>query len=151
MFGLMIGFMLVIGLGIVFLGFFRSDEVGLEIPQGGWWPGMWGMGPLVMIFPCLGLGMMLLMFFFRMMAGGGGSMSGMRGRRGPMSWMMGDNDDRQTPAQDLQAQDLQAQDLQTQDLPAQDLKDQPRNTCSACGSLVQGDWSVCPHCGQGLG
>ncbi len=142
MFGLMIGFMLIIGLGFLGTMFFRSGDVGPQIPQGGWWPGMWGMGPLMMIFPCLGFVMMLLMFFFfRMMASGGGSLSGLRESHGPMSWMMGDNDDRQTPAQDLQAEDVSAQDLQ----------DQPRNACSACGSLVQADWSVCPHCGQGLG
>ena len=124
MFGLMIGFMLIIGLGIVFLGFSRGDDAGPGPTFGNWWPGMWGMGPFVMIFPFLGLVMMLLMFFF----GGMGRRGGPLGRGGPMGWMSGHHHDPQSRSQGL--------------------GDEPQDTCPSCGAPFQADWKVCPHCGQ---
>jgi len=129
MFGLMIGFMLFIGLGFVGILFTRGGDAGLGIPQGSWWPGMWGMGPLWLIFPCFGLVMMLFMMF-RMMAGGGGPMSGMMGRGGPMSGMMGHTRDPQSQSQVS--------------------RDEPQDTCPSCESPIQADWKVCPHCGHQL-
>lgn len=132
MFGLMIGVMLFIGLGFLWMTFSRSGDVGPEIPQGGWWPGILGMGPFGLIFPCFGLVMMLLMmfFFFRRMAGGGGPMSGMMGRGGPMSGMMGHAPDRQSRSHVS--------------------RDESQDTCPSCASPIQADWKVCPHCGQEL-
>lgn len=130
MFGLMIGLILFIGLGFLGMMFSRGGDVGPAIPQGGWWPGMRGMGPFGLIFPCIGPVMMLLMmfFFFRRMTGGGGLMSGMMGRGGPMSGMMGHHHDPQSQSQVS--------------------RDEPQNTCPSCESPFQADWKVCPHCGQ---
>ena len=183
MVALMVGVMLIIGLGFLGTMFFRSGGAVSETPQGGWRPGFWGLGPLGMIFPCIGIVMILIMmsfFFFRMM-GGGGRMPGMMRRGGPMSWMTGDDADRQPPAKDMQSQDpptqdspvpdmksqdspipdAQSQDSPVPDVPSQDSpvpdvqspdsQDESRNACSACGARVQADWSVCPHCGHGLG
>ena len=97
MFGLMIGLIFFIGLSVLAVMFSRSGDVGPGTTYGGWWPGMWGMGPFVMIFPC-GFVVMLFVMFFRMMAGGGGPMSGMMGRGGPMSGMMGYSHDPQDKA-----------------------------------------------------
>lgn len=132
MFGLMIGVIFFIGLGFLAMMFSRSGDVGPGIPPGGWWPGMWGMGPFGMIFPCFGLVMVLFMlfFFFRMMTGGG-PMSGMMGHGGPMSGMMGHTNDPQPRSQ------------VSRDEPQQD-------TCPSCESPIQADWKVCPHCGQEL-
>ncbi len=143
MFGLMIGVIFFIGLGFLGMTFLRSGDVGPGIPQGGWWPGMWGMGPFGMIFPCFGFVMMLFMmfFFFRMMTGGGGPMSGMMGRGGPMSGMMG----RGGPMSGMMghSHDPQSQSQVSRDEPQQD-------TCPSCESPIQADWKVCPHCGQEL-
>ena len=100
MFGLMIGLIFFIGLSVLAVMFSRSGDVGPGTTYGGWWPGMWGMGPFVMIFPYFGLVVMFFMIFFfsRMMTGGGGPMSGMMGRGGPMSWMMGHSHDPQDKA-----------------------------------------------------
>ena len=132
MFGLMIGLIFFIGLGFLGMMFSRSGDVGPGITYGGWWPGMWGLGPFGMIFPCFGLVMILFMifFFFRMMAGGGGPMSGMMGCGGPMSRMMGHSHDPQSQSQVS--------------------RDEPQDTCPACASPIQADWQVCPHCGQEL-
>jgi hypothetical protein len=127
MFGLMIGFMLIIGLGIVFLGFSRSGDVGTEATFGNWWPGLWGMNPFMLVFPCLGFGMMILMMFF--FFSGKGRRGGLMGRGGPMGWMWGsgpENSGRQsTPSQT---------DL----------------LCSQCDAPVQTGWNVCPQCGASL-
>ncbi len=107
MFGVII--VLIFFFGLIFLAmmFSRANPVGPETTQGGWWPGMWGMGPgmwgmgpFMMIFPCFGLIAILCVafFFFRMMTGGGGPMSGMMGRGGPMSGMMGYSHDPQDKA-----------------------------------------------------
>ncbi len=133
MFGLMIGVIFFIGLGFLGMMFFRSGDAGPGIPQGGWWPGMWGMGPFGMIFPCFGFVMVLFMlfFFFRMMTGEGGPMVGMMGHRGgPMSGMMGHSHDLQSRSQVS--------------------RDEAQDTCPSCESPIQADWKVCPHCGQEL-
>lgn len=120
--GLMIGVIFLIGLCFLGMMFSRSGDVGPGIPQGGWWPGMWGLGPFGMIFPCFGLVMMLFMmfFFFRLMTGEGG----------PMSGMMGHSHDPQSRSQVSW--------------------DEPQVTCPSCESPIQADWKVCPHCGQEL-
>jgi hypothetical protein len=130
MFGLMIGLIFFIGLGFLGIMFSRSGDVGLELPQGGWWPLMWGMGPVWLIFPCFGLVVMLLMMFFfsRMMTGGGGPISGMMGRGGPMSRMMDDHHDSQSQSQVS--------------------RNESQDTCPSCASPIQASWKVCPHCGQ---
>ncbi len=132
MFGLVISVIFLIGLGFLGMLFFRSGDAGSGILQGDWWPGMWGIGPFGMIFPCFGLVMMICMmfFFFRMMTGGGGPMSGMMGRGGPMSGMMGHTHGPQSRSQVS--------------------RDEPQNTCPSCESPVQADWKVCPHCGDQL-
>jgi hypothetical protein len=132
MLGLMIGVMFFIGLGFLGMMFSRSGDAGPGIPPGGWWPGMWGLGPFGMIFPCFGFVVVLFMLFFvfRMMTGGG-PMSGMMGRGGPMSGMMGHSHDPQSRSQ------------VSRDEPQQD-------TCPSCKSSIQADWKVCPHCGQEL-
>jgi hypothetical protein len=132
MFGLMIGVMFFIGLAFLAMMFARSGDVGPRIPSGGWWPGMWGLGPFMMIFPCFGLIVMVFMafFFFRMMAGGGGPMSGMMGHGGPMSGMMGHSHDPQARSQSS--------------------RDEPQGICPSCESPVQSGWKMCPHCGQEL-
>ena len=131
MFGLMIGVMFFIGLGSLGMMFFRSGDAGPGIPPGGWWPGMWRMGPFGMIFPCFGFVMVLfmLLFFFRMMTGGG-PMPGMMGRGGPMSGMMGHNHEPQSQSQVW--------------------RDELQDTCPSCQSPIQADWKVCPRCGQEL-
>ena len=132
MFGLMIGLICFFGLIFLVMMFSRSGDVSPGGVQGGWWPGMWGMGPFMIIFPCFGLVIILFMLFFgfRMMAGGGGPMSGMMGRGGPMSGMTGHSHDPQS---------------QRQDSPATS-----QETCPSCASPIQSDWQVCPHCGQEL-
>jgi hypothetical protein len=132
MIGLMIGVLFFIGLGFLEMMFSRSSDVGSGLPQGGWWPGMWGLSPFGMIFPCFGLIVMLFMmfFFFRTMTGDGGPMSGMMGRGGPMSGMMGHTHNPQS---------------QSRVPPAE-----PEDTCPSCESTVQADWKVCPHCGYQL-
>lgn len=121
-FGLMIGLIFFIGLGFLGMMFSRSGDVGPGIPPGGYWPGMWGMGPFGLIFPCFGLIMIFFMmfFFFRMMAGGGVPMLGMMGHsHDPQSW-------------------------------SQVTRGEPQDTCPSCESPIQADWQVCPHCGQQL-
>jgi hypothetical protein len=131
-FGLVIVVLFFIGLGFLVMMFSLSGDAGPGIPAGGWWPGMWGLGPFGLIFPCFGLVMILFMmfFFFRMMAGGGGPMSGMIGHGGPMSRMMGHGHDPQSRSQVS--------------------RDEPQDTCPSCESPIQADWQVCPHCGQEL-
>ncbi len=139
MFGVII--VLIFFFGLIFLAmmFSRANPVGPETTQGGWWPGMWGMGPgmwgmgpFMMIFPCFGLIAILCVafFFFRMMTGGGGPMSGMMGRGGPMSGMMGRSHD---PQSQNQVSPTESQDA-----------------CPSCESPIQAEWKVCPHCGQAL-
>jgi hypothetical protein len=129
---MMIAVMFFIGLGFLAMMFSSGGDVGPGETYRGWGPGMWGMGPFVMIFPCFGLIVMLFMafFFFRMMAGGGGPMSGMMGRGGPMSGMMGHSHD---PQSQNQVSPTESQDA-----------------CPSCESPIQAGWKVCPHCGQAL-
>jgi hypothetical protein len=126
MFGLMIGFMLIIGLGIVFLGYSRGGGVGPESTFGNWWPGLWGMGPFMLVFPCLGFVMMILMMFF---FSGKGRRGGLMGRGGPMGWMWGrgpEDSGRQSPPSKTDS------------------------LCSQCDAPVQPGWNVCPQCGASL-
>lgn len=78
MFGVIIAAILIIGTGFLALMFSGGGDVGSEVAYRGWGPGPWGMGPFMMIFPCLGFIIMpfIMFFFFRTVAGGGGSMSG---------------------------------------------------------------------------
>ena len=121
-FGLII--VMIIFMGLAFLGMMisRGGDVGPGPAQEFGWPGMWSMGPFMMIFPCFGLVMFFFMmfFFFRMMMGGSGPMSGMMGQsREPQS------QSRVSPAT-------------------------AEDSCPSCESPVQADWKVCPHCGYQL-
>lgn len=125
MFGLMISFLLVIGLGIFVPAFSRAGGIGSEAAYGTWWPGV-GMGPFMLVVPCLGFGVViLLMFFFSGMGRRGGPM----GRGGLMGWMWNrepENSGRQSP---------------------------PSKTdllCSQCDAPVRSGWNVCPQCGASL-
>lgn len=138
MYGLMIGGIILIGLGVLGMIFFLSGDAGPGISPGSSWPGMWGLGPFWMIFPCFGLIMMF--FFFRMMIGGGGPMSGMMGRGGPMSQMMG----RGGPMSGMMGQSHDPQSRR------QVSQGEPQGTCPSCDSPIQADWKVCPQCGYAL-
>lgn len=132
MFGMMIGVIFFIGLGFLAMILSRGGEAGPGIRQEGWWPGMWGLGPFGIVFPCFGLVMVLFMmfFFFRMMTGSGGPMSGMMGRRGPMCGMMGHSHDPQSQGQVT--------------------RNEGQLTCPSCDAPVEAGWKLCPHCGQEL-
>lgn len=122
MFGAIIAVIFFIGVSFLAMTFSSSGDAGLGIPPGGWRPGMWGLGPFGLIFPCFGFVMMLfiIFFFFRMMTGEGG----------PMSGMMGHTHDPQSRSRVS--------------------RDEPQDTCPACESPIQAGWRVCPHCGQQL-
>ncbi len=127
MFGLMMGLMLVVGLGIVFPVFLRGGELGPSMTNMNWWSGMWGMGPIMLGIPCVGFGFMILMMFF---------FSGM-GRRGrPMGWMRDTRPETTKPATTgLENTGPQSPVINTEE------------HCAYCGSLMEPGWKVCPHCG----
>jgi len=86
-FCLMLSFMLIIGLGYLFLGYSYSGDVSSQVTREGWRTGMWGMGRMLMRFLFMGFGLMFLMLLMRPFFGGMGRRDWRWGRSGPMGWM----------------------------------------------------------------